>query len=222
MTRYRYNINCLNSDQLHDLREALAVLYDLRASAKDGYEYIAGLHGNPSPSWCIHGSPGFLTWHRAYMSIFEDALRGVNSDIALPYWNWSSGPTTGLPAACSSPTYVNRIGDTVPNPLYAGPIADAAGGGTTSRRPDINTTSFGSLATSAQNAMSNNDFNLFQSHLNGVHGSVHGTVGGIWQVSPPPASIPFSTCIMQMLTGCGLTGKSQTPCLYPLTKQIWN
>jgi len=178
MTRYRKNINCLNSDQLHDLREALAVIYALPASATNGFDYIAGLHGNPSPSWCIHVSPGFLTWHRAYMAVFEDALRGVNSDISLPYWNWSAGPTTGVPAACTSPTYVNRIGDTVPNPLFAGPIADAVGGGTTSRRPDINTTSFGDLATGAQNAMSNNDFNLFQSQLNSAHGGVHGRVGG--------------------------------------------
>jgi hypothetical protein len=178
MIRYRRNINCLSSDQLHDLREALAEIYTLPAGAKNGFAYIAGLHGNPSPAWCIHGSPGFLTWHRAYMAVYEDALRAVNADVALPYWNWSSGPTTGVPAACASPTYVNRVGATVPNPLFAGPITAGAGGGTTSRRADIDTTTFGDLATSAQNAMTNTDFNMFQSQLNGVHGSVHVRVGG--------------------------------------------
>ncbi len=176
--RYRRSINCLTSDQLHDLREALATLYTLPFPAKNGFEYIAGLHGNPPPTWCIHGSPGFLTWHRAYMAVYEDALRDIRPDVSLPYWNWSSGPTTGVPAACASPTYVNRVGDTVPNPLFAGPIAAAAGGGTTARRPDIDTTTFGDLATSAQSALANNDFNMFQSQLNGVHGSVHVRVGG--------------------------------------------
>lgn len=178
MIRYRRNINCLTSDQLHDLREALADIYTLPLGAKNGFPHIAGLHGNPSPTWCIHGSPGFLTWHRAYMVVFEKALRCVNPDIALPYWNWSSGPTTGVPAACASATYVNRIGDSVSNPLYAGPISPGAGGGTTSRRSNIDTTTFGDLATGAQNAMSNSDFNLFQSQLNGVHGGVHVRVGG--------------------------------------------
>jgi len=178
MIRYRRNINCLSSDQLHDLREALAAIYVLPEAAKNGFEHVAGLHGNPSPSWCIHGSPGFLTWHRAYMSVYEDALRCINPDVALPYWNWSSGPTTGVPAACSSSTYVNRDSNVLPNPLFSGPIAAGAGGGTTSRRADIDTTTFGDLATQAQAAMANGDFSSFQSQLNGVHGSVHGRVGG--------------------------------------------
>jgi Common central domain of tyrosinase len=178
MIRYRRNINCLTTDQLHDLREALAEMFTLPGGAKNSYEYIAGLHGNPPPTWCIHGSPGFLTWHRAYMAVYEDALRSIRPNVSLPYWNWSSGPTTGVPAACASPTYVDRNGDTVPNPLFAGPIAAAAGGGTTSRRPDIATTTFGDLATGAQSAMANGDFAMFESQLNGVHGSVHVRVGG--------------------------------------------
>ena len=175
MIRYRRNIDCLTADQLHDLREALAEIYTLSAAAKNSFERIAGLHGNPSPTWCIHGSPGFLTWHRVYLAEFEDALRSVRPNVVLPYWNWSSGPTTGVPAACSSPTYIDRNGDTVPNPLFSGPIA---GGGSTSRRPDIDTTTFGDLATQAQSAIGQSDFNSFQSQLNGVHGSVHVRVGG--------------------------------------------
>ena len=178
MSRYRQNINCLSANQLHDLREALAGIYALPVGAKNSFAHIAGLHGNPSPSWCIHGSPGFLTWHRAYLAVYEDALRCVNPAVSLPYWNWSSGPSTGVPPACTSPTYVNRSSATVSNPLFSGPIPPGAGGGTTSRRGDIDTTTFGDLATSAQSAMSNGDFSNFQSQLNGVHGSVHGRIGG--------------------------------------------
>ena len=176
--RYRRNINCITSEQLHDLREAYQALYDMPEAAGESYATIAGIHGLPSPSWCDHGVPGFLTWHRAYMMAFEKALQCVNSNVMLPFWDWSSGPTTGVPAACASATYVNRNGDTVPNPLYSGPISSAAGGGTTARRPDIATMSFAGAATSAQSAMSSTTFNSFQNALNGPHGSVHGTTGG--------------------------------------------
>lgn len=173
--RYRRNIDCLTSNQLHDLREALAALYQLPAADPDSYATIAGLHGAPSPTYCLHGAPGFLTWHRAYMLAFEKALQCVNSDIMLPFWDWSSGPSTGVPAACSQSTYVNRAGNTVDNPLYSGPLL---GGGQTSRRPDIDTTSFNDLATSAQTALTSASFASFQNAINGPHGGVHVRVGG--------------------------------------------
>ena len=178
MLRYRRNINCLTTDQLHDLREALAGLYALPGAAQNSFERIAGLHGNPSPTWCIHGSPGFLTWHRVYLAEYEAALRTIRPNVVLPYWNWSSGPTTGVPVACRFPTYVDRNGNTVSNPLFSGPIAPGAGGGMTSRRPDIDTTTFGDLANDAQNAMAQPDFASFQNLLNSAHGGVHVRTGG--------------------------------------------
>ncbi|MBR9920353.1 MAG: tyrosinase family protein [Bacteroidetes bacterium] len=176
--RLRKNINCLSTNELHDLREAFQGIYDLPASNPRSFVTIAGLHGNPSPSYCIHGNTGFLTWHRAYLMEIENALRSIHCDVALPYWNWSSGDTTGLPDACSHATYVNRNGDTVPNPLYRGPKPASAGGGQTSRRGDIDTTSFDDLAEDAQGAMANTVWNDFVSALNGVHGSVHVRIGG--------------------------------------------
>jgi hypothetical protein len=176
--RYRRNIGCLTSNQLHDLREAYQALYDLPDADANSYATIAGLHGSPSPSYCVHGFPGFLTWHRAYMLAFEKALQCINSDIMLPFWDWSSGPSTGVPAACAQPTYVNRAGDTVDNPLYSGPISAAAGGGQTARRPDIDTTAFDDIAVSAQSALTNASFSSFQSAFYGPHGSVHVRTGG--------------------------------------------
>lgn len=172
--RYRRNINCLGTNDLHDLREALASMFVLPASDEHGFAALAGLHGVPG-NFCRHGAPGFLTWHRAYMHYFEKALRCINSRITLPFWDWSSGPTTGVPAACAQPTYVNRSGFTVPNPLYAGPLP---GGGFTARRPDIATTSYADIATAAQGALGSATFISFQSSLNSPHGSVHVRTGG--------------------------------------------
>ena len=176
--RYRRNIDCITSDQLHDLREALAAMFELPPEDEHSFERIAGLHGQPWPSYCMHGYPGFLTWHRAYMEVFEKALRCFNSNVALPFWDWSSGPSTGVPAACSSATYVNRSGDTVPNPLYAGPIPASLGGGMTSRSGGIDTRSFDARADGAQTALANPSFSGFQSSMNGPHGGVHVDVGG--------------------------------------------
>jgi hypothetical protein len=176
--RYRKNINCLTEDQLHDLREALTAMYALLDTDAHSYEKIAGLHGSPSPSYCIHGYPGFLTWHRAYLYAYEEALRCINPDITLPFWNWSSGPSTGVPAACRDATYEDRNGDTVDNPLFAGPLPSSSGGGFTSRRADIDSTSFDDIATSAQSASSQTTFSNFQTAINGPHGSVHVRVSG--------------------------------------------
>ena len=176
--RYRRNIDCLSDDQLHDLREALAELYTLPESTEHSYARIAGLHGEPSPHYCIHGYPGFLTWHRAYMEAFEKALQKINCDIMLPFWDWSSGPSTGLPDACSSPTYTNRSGDEVDNPLYSGPIAASAGGGNTARGGSVDSATFDDVAESAQAALEATSFSSFQSQINSPHGTVHVRVGG--------------------------------------------
>lgn len=174
--RYRKNINCLTTDELHDYREALAAMFELPPEDEHSFEMIAGLHGVPLPYYCIHSYPGFLTWHRAYMEAFENALQFFDCDIMLPFWDWSSGPSTGVPAACSESTYVNRDGDSVPNPLFAGPLPDSIGGGMTNRRTDIDSTSFDDIATGAQYALTRPTFDEFQRSLNGPHGRVHGRV----------------------------------------------
>lgn len=172
---HRKNINCLTSGELHDLREAFAAMYQLPASNPNSFARQASFHGGPPTAYCRHGTPGFFTWHRAEMKAFEDALRAVGCHIALPFWDWSSGPTTGIPHACRHPTYVNRAGNTVPNPLFSGPRAN---GGMTTRSANIDTTSFADLATSVQAAMSEPSFTSFQQLINSPHGSVHGRVGG--------------------------------------------
>lgn len=172
---YRKNINCLSADELHDLREALAGMYALPASNPNSFAKLAGFHGGPPTAYCRHGAPGFFTWHRAYLLAFEEALRTIRCNVTLPFWDWSSGPTTGVPEPCRHPTYVNRSGATVANPLYSGP---RSGGGQTARRADIDTTAYDDLAATAQTALTAATFTSFQNQINGVHGSVHVRTGG--------------------------------------------
>jgi tyrosinase len=188
MVRNRKNIDCLTSNELHDLREALARMYQLPSSNPSSFARQASFHGGPPTTYCKHGAPGFFTWHRAELKSFEDALRAVGCCIMLPYWDWSSAATTGIPAACRNATYVNRSGATVANPLYAGP---RPAGGVTSRSGSINTTAFGDLSAQVQGAMSNASFSSFQSTINGVHGSVHVRVGGDMGGVPSAAYDPI-------------------------------
>ena len=176
--RYRKNINCLSTNELHDLREAFTAIYALPETNPNSFARIAGLHGLPLPYYCIHVNTGFLTWHRAYLLAIEDALRTVHCDIALPYWNWSSYNTVGVPVACKNATYVDRNSNTISNPLYRGPIAPSVGGGMTNRGANINTTSFAAHRNAAQSALSQTSWSSFVPQLNSVHGSVHGAIGG--------------------------------------------
>jgi len=176
--RIRKNINCLSKNELHDLREAFAGIYQLPDSNPSSFAQIAGLHGLPLPYYCKHGEPGFLTWHRAYLLELENALRKIRCNVTLPYWNWSTGNTTGLPTAFRDPTYQDRNGNTVANPLYAGPKPPSIGGGMTQRRADIDTTLFGDLATQAQTAMTATTWGSFISQLDNVHGAIHGRISG--------------------------------------------
>ncbi len=187
--RNRTNIDCLSTDELHDLREALAEMYALPASNPDSFAKLAGFHGGPPTSYCRHGAPAFFTWHRAYLMAFEHALRAARCDVALPYWDWSSGPSTGVPEACRHAAYVNRSGATVPNPLYSGP--SLATGGPTARRTDIDTTAYDDLATSAQSAMAATTFTSFQNQIDGIHGGVHVRTGGDMGSVPTAAYDPI-------------------------------
>jgi len=66
---------------------------------------IAGYHGYPT-DYCHHAQETFPSWHRAYLSEFEQALRradmevGGDGAIGLPYWDWSREEVNGeaLPA----------------------------------------------------------------------------------------------------------------------------
>ncbi|KAF8453580.1 hypothetical protein BDZ91DRAFT_668585 [Kalaharituber pfeilii] len=88
---------------------------------REQYSYfqIAGIHGSPIVPWgeclppqtpnegyCNHNSTLFTTWHRPYLTLYEERIRGLMKEIAkeypnpkeyeeaaetwrLPYWDWA-------------------------------------------------------------------------------------------------------------------------------------
>ncbi|KAK3608053.1 hypothetical protein CHS0354_031041 [Potamilus streckersoni] len=50
------------------------------------YDTFARLHSGIVVN-SAHGGPNFFGWHRVYLSLFEEALRRINRNITLPYWD---------------------------------------------------------------------------------------------------------------------------------------
>jgi tyrosinase len=60
-------------------------------------EKILETDGHIQPRHKMHGASAsplgyrrFLPWHRAYLIQFERALRSVDPDLSIPYWDWNA------------------------------------------------------------------------------------------------------------------------------------
>ncbi|XP_052269527.1 putative tyrosinase-like protein tyr-3 isoform X2 [Dreissena polymorpha] len=57
---------------------------------KDGtYRCFARVHRRGMSQGSTHAGYAFLPWHRAFIALFEDALRLKDRDVSLPYWDSS-------------------------------------------------------------------------------------------------------------------------------------
>lgn len=147
-----------------------------------------------------HWAAGFFPWHREYLDRFEKAMRGIDPDVSLPYWDWSSGDetdTTGIftddfmgPPGDSSSD--NRITSGYFADWEVDPRLDSGGrGNVLVREPDLldasKLSSISSIGERAQDAVNNtHDFETFRSRLEGAHGSIHVWVGGHMSVMTSP------------------------------------
>lgn len=110
----RRSIRGLSPDEMEQLRQAFARSQALPDDR--GYNFFAGIHGLPLPTWCLHGSTLFLPWHRAYLYFFELSLQDLVPDVGIPWWDWTSNIShvQGIPPSYSASQAGGR-----PNPLLA-------------------------------------------------------------------------------------------------------
>ncbi|TDZ36414.1 Polyphenol oxidase 1 [Colletotrichum spinosum] len=134
---------------------ALTAMQDANETDVTSYFQIAGIHGQPYVAWagggpqsgaeagyCPHNQMLFGTWHRGYLSLYEQILVGHARDIAaaypgdderiyvdmaeilrLPYWDWAMDsnvpPVTALPTVFVHKPVNGTVQRTsVRNPLY--------------------------------------------------------------------------------------------------------
>jgi tyrosinase len=202
--RLRRSITQLLPGQLEGLKRAFELMQELRDDR--GYQHHAGLHGLPLPKYCkvAHGQPVFLAWHRAYLYVFELALRDAAArenipGVALAWWDWRT--VRDIPAAFLD------IGGAL-NPLASVQINDlalqqglvdqegspAAQARThalaripnTFREPGRPGTRPLPTEADVDDLLDRDDFLDFQNALEDFHGDVHIWVGGHM------SSIPFA------------------------------
>jgi tyrosinase len=185
---HRPSVQQQTPDQLAKLRQAITAAEEI--SDERGYQYWAGIHGLPLPMYCQHGTPLFLTWHRAYLYLFEKALQDVVPGTMLPWWDWTIDHNPGIPTA-----YSEALAGGAANPLYSSPIQPS---GREPGGPDHTTREPGGAEAPPlpepvriQQILALGDFIDFQTQLEDVHNAVHMWVGGTMGQIPTAAYDPI-------------------------------
>lgn len=85
--KIRQNIEFLSTEELQRFRNAIARMksFDNYYQDERSFGYWGRIHG----SFCQHAWEEFLTWHRAYLHLFEQQLQDIDPTVTLPYWDWS-------------------------------------------------------------------------------------------------------------------------------------
>lgn len=84
MVRVRKNAQTLPAPERDRF---LAALGTLNARGRGAYRDFRDMHTDATTRE-MHGSPGFLAWHRAYVLDLERALQAIDSTVAVPYWRF--------------------------------------------------------------------------------------------------------------------------------------
>ena len=102
----------LNDPILQTWRDGVRLLK--AASGNISWANFAAIHGSDAGfNLCPHGNWYFLPWHRAYLLMYERAVRKLtsNDDFAMPYWDWTQDRQ--MPQA-----YTQKMIGGQPNPLF--------------------------------------------------------------------------------------------------------
>jgi tyrosinase len=103
--RIRKNVASLSAQEVQTLQAAFSGLMERDPSDANSYFALAGIHGLPLPISCLHHENRYNPWHRAYLKVFEDALRSVPGcqDATIPYWDIQAP----LPALLQQPPFAS-------------------------------------------------------------------------------------------------------------------
>jgi Putative peptidoglycan binding domain/Common central domain of tyrosinase len=129
----------------------------------------------------VHDGPGFLPWHRELVNRLEAAIREVDSDLSLHYWDWTTDPTTfggvnlftsdfmGQANGDAGPPFQNF--ESTEGPGHPVIWRDVTGGA-----PGITPDQL--VVTNGDNLPNEDQFIQMNTALQGAHNSAHGYIGG--------------------------------------------
>ncbi|CAG2211984.1 TYR [Mytilus edulis] len=84
--RVRKEIRTLSQTELINFFDAVNALKNDKSVKPNKYDSFAIMHqGDVGAS--AHDGPNFVSWHRYFLVLFENALREKNSRVTLPYWD---------------------------------------------------------------------------------------------------------------------------------------
>ncbi|XP_063398804.1 uncharacterized protein LOC134683444 [Mytilus trossulus] len=84
--RVRKEIRTLSQTELINFFDAVNALKNDKSVKPNKYDSFAIMHqGGVGAS--AHDGPNFVSWHRYFLVLFENALREKNSRVTLPYWD---------------------------------------------------------------------------------------------------------------------------------------
>ncbi len=128
----RQSVATLSAAQIASFRHGIQMMMSRPATDPTSFTFQANIHGTYDNAataeqmlvWnnCEHGSYFFLSWHRMYLYFFDRILRAASGDsnLVLPYWDWTDPTQRSLPAPFRLPANAS-------NPLYIAPPNRPAG-----------------------------------------------------------------------------------------------
>ncbi|XP_060070626.1 uncharacterized protein LOC132550550 [Ylistrum balloti] len=82
----RKEYRMLSNKERRRYHRAVKALKNDKRLKPNTYDAIANYH-NTEIQHSAHWGPNFLGWHRIYLMTYEDALRKIDPDVTLPYWD---------------------------------------------------------------------------------------------------------------------------------------
>ncbi|KAK3605742.1 hypothetical protein CHS0354_013541 [Potamilus streckersoni] len=84
--RVRKEYRRMTDEERNNFHRAIQMLKEDTSVFPNKYDVLASLHQGIITT-SAHGGPNFLAFHRAYLLMFENALRDKISSVTVPYWD---------------------------------------------------------------------------------------------------------------------------------------
>lgn len=180
---YRKNFLTLGIDEKQRFIDAIKQLKSLPGTENNDYDRHVAIHRDHFRNGMAHGGIHFLPWHREYLNQFENDLQEIDSDVTLPYWDWTEEAARTPDSSLWADDFMGGTG----SPVSTGPFSDWGLRRFLGRDEEA-------LPTSEEvgMALSHTTFSTFTRRFEtDVHNNPHRWVGGTMATAESPADPVF-------------------------------